>query len=678
MYHCASAATLYVSQKEGKPYYTGFSKDLDGFGNGPLPSIEEALEKVYQLRCAGGRQPIRIVLLDEEYYLRKPVFLEYEKLLPRYQENDSLLDILFESYGSKRCRIVGGKRIEGFRHDTFQGYPCFSAELPEVRDGGWNFTDLYVDGERAKLTRYPKTGTLRCVDTENPGYDLHLHSKWFLAKKEDLEKLSGIEDAIVSYYHYWVDEHSPVESYDRETGKLTMKYKSRFTIANHYETNPEGGENLDYYLENLPEMFENPGEWYLDRKAGKLYYMPKNEEQTPENIRVYAPMTDAFFQISGSEERRAEHIRFRGLDFLCTKGDYASRTGHALLEDEGEQFGSDIQSVAYAPGAFNLQYANGCSFEDCSFENLGIHGICIGKGCSEMRIENCRFHHMGAGGIKIFGGAYEEEQSTWTHHNSIRSCEIAHCGERYAAGCGILLCHTSHNEIEGNTISYLDYSGISVGWVWGYQNSNTYDNRICKNHVHHIGMGNLSDMGGIYLLGKQRGTVVSENLIHDVLGGRYGGWGIYTDEGSSYVTVEKNIVYRASSECYHQHYGSSVVVRNNIFALGGAAVVRHSIPEFHTGLILEQNILVTDGVPVYETVHKESGINPAVQSHQNLIFDLGGEEPILFRYEGQGITLSEAQKHGFEENSIWTDPKLSEEFRLSDASPIDCIGFQKI
>lgn len=678
MYNYANVSTLYVSQEKGKPYYSGFSAKQDGFGNGPLPGIEEALMKVYQLRCGGGRQPVRIVMMDEEYYLSAPVSLEYEKLL-KYRENDCLLDIQFESYGNRRCRVIGGKRLKGFQRDTFNGHACFSAEIPEVKSGDWNFTDLYVDGERAKLTRYPKEGTLHCLGTENPEGTLHTHSsRWFIARKEDLNHLSGIEDAIISYYHYWIDEHSPVESYDRETGKLTMKYQSRFKITNHYEDIPNDPANLEYYVENLPELFENPGEWYLDRHAGKLYYMPEREDQTPENICVYAPMTDAFFQITGTEEWSAEYIRFRGLDFICTKGDYASTSGRSLPEDEGQVFGSDNQSVAYAPGAINLSYAHGCSFEDCSFQNIGIHGICIGKGCSDIRIENCRFYDMGAGGIKIFGGEYDEEKSTWTHHNSIKNCEISHCGKRYAAGCGILLCHTSHNEILENTISYLDYSGISVGWVWGYQNSNTYGNRISKNHVHHIGMGNLSDMGGIYLLGKQRGTVVSENVIHDILGRQYGGWGIYTDEGSSYVVVERNLVYRASAECYHQHFGSNVAVRNNIFAIGGLAVVRHSIDEMHTGLFLEQNILVADNTPIFSAIEGKKGMTAAIQSHHNLIFDLSGKEPVLFRYEEQDIPLSEAQSAGYEQDSVWCDPKLSENFELSAESPVECIGFQKI
>ncbi len=669
------ASTIYVSQRFGNPTNLGISRVGDEFGRGPVDSLETAMERVFQLRVGGSLRPMSICILDDEYILPKTLTLDYEKLLPRFKDNECISGITFESFGNKRCKIIGGKKITGFKPDSFNGRACLSAFIPEVKQNGMLFTDLYVDGERAAVTRYPESGTLRCIDTESgdvgTGWDkLNTSSKWFIAHKEDLNRFSNIENATISYFHYWIDEHSPVESYDRESGKLTMKYKSRFLISNRYHEDFPG--NFEYYIENIPECFKNPGEWYLDRADGMLYYLPKGG-QTAESISVWAPTLDILVDISGTSEEQVENIRFRNLDFMCSRGEYESKAG---MSDDMIPFASDGQSVVNARGAVNMKFAHSCGFEGCSFRNLGVHAVTINEGCDGIKIDNCKFYDIGAGGVKIFGAKAADEQPT--HHNTIINCDISHCGRRYTAGCGILVCNSSCNEIFKNNINNINYSGISVGWTWGYSEGDSRDNIIKGNHIHTIGDGRLSDMGGIYLLGRQRGTIVSENIIHDVFCRHYGGWGIYTDEGSCFVTVEKNIVYKTKSGCYHQHYGCDVVVRNNIFALGGDYILIYSLQELHPALLVEKNILITDGAPLISATNEGVGAFFGLISHDNLIYDISGREPCVFIAQNRKIGLDEAQQLGFELGSIVADPLMSDDFTLADNSPAYDIGFEKI
>lgn len=679
MINFSNTATIYVSQNIGNYLNTGFLSQEDNLGNGPLESIEQAFEKVYQLRCAGNFRPITVKILDDEYFIDNTMDFDSSKICGKYKDNECICGITVEPY-SKRCKIVGGRRITGFSEDTFNGQKCFSAHIPKVLSGEWYFTDLYVDGKRAKLTRYPKEGTLRCVDTEHNTGGQFAHSEWFIAKREDLENIKDVENAIVSYYHYWIDEHSPVKSYDRESGKLTMEYKSRFMISNRYdETDGQvTTANLEYYLENIPEAFSNPDEWYLDKNKGMLYYIPRNEKQSPENITVYAPTVDKILNFSGNKDKKITNIYFKDIDFVCSDGDYAS-TSEDLCDnpEEAGKYASDCQSVSDAYGAVNFTYSKNCGLDNCNLTCLGVHAVSINEGCSDIEITNCKISDVGAGGIRIVGGVAGCEENEETHHISVQRCNITNCGRRYAAGCGILAMHIHNCEFSDNEISYLDYSGISVGWVWGYVDSNTYDNKILRNHIHHIGMGNLSDMGGIYLLGKQRGTIVAENIIHDCLGSHYGGWGIYTDEGSSFIRVEKNIVYNISSDCYHQHFGSDNVITNNIFAFGKRALLACSIDEMHTSLVVEKNIFVTDKRPIFCTSQAVKGFNSALMSHHNLIYDVSGREPVMFNSRGHDFTFSEIQKLGMEMGSIVKNPKLSDDFKVSDDSPAHDLGFKK-
>ncbi len=306
------------------------------------------------------------------------------------------------------------------------------------------------------------------------------------------------------------------------------------------------------------------------------------------------------------------------------------------------------------------------------------------RGCSECRIIGSHFVEGGAGGVRITGGNDPFSPQHHTHGNHICDNTIIHMGRRYLAGCGILLMDAYENEISHNEIADLYYTGISVGWVWGYADSITRDNRIEKNHIHHIGQGLLSDMGGIYLLGLQPGTVVSGNVIHDIQARFYGGWALYTDEGSSYITLENNICYRTSETSYHQHYGCMNTVRNNIFAFSKEFMLRLSRPELHLGLIFERNIILADNVPIYGSDF--DGYPPrCCAAHDNLIYDISNQEPVFFKYHDDGRVLYHEDmkaQYDMESGSRVANPCFTDlehdDFSLRPESPAFRMGFHPI
>jgi hypothetical protein len=654
-------------EEEGRVIFLYVSSGGKGDGSSledPLPGLPEAFEVVKEIREEGIEEKVVIRITGGVYFLTSPLTV-----------TNPVHSVTVEPYDDSPVVISGGRKITGFSPAVFNGVECYGVYIEEVKKGEWYFTDLYVNGLRASLTRYPDEGYLSKLDQEVTCQGVFGGSKWFIARKEDMKDFKNLKDCIVRIYHYWVDEHSPVESYDKETGKLTLKYRTRFEIYN----------DIRYYIENVAEQFKNPGEWYLDRSDGMLYYIPRNGDETDDSIEVYAPVTQILVNITG-DSKKENHVKdlcFRNITFAYTKGDYVSTIG---VQGDEEGFASDSQAVSGAPAIFNFTGAKSCTLKDCTFRNYGLYGVAINEGCSDIKITGCNFYDGGAGGIKMNGGHVNSPNYTGIFGNTVTDNVITRCGRRYLAACGILIMHSYENIISHNEISDLFYSGISCGWIWGYYPSVNRDNIISHNHIYKIGQGILSDMGGVYLLGPQRGTVISNNLIHDITSGDYGGWALYADEGSMGLLFENNICYNSSDNCFHQHYGSRNTVRNNIFAFSGKGMIQVSRLEDHISAAFHNNIIYTDGCPLYSFGYdRETGQNHIsagkVESSNNILWSKDGKEAVILDADGFR-SLSEVQRYGFEKGSMIADPGFADpenyDFTLKEDSPAFALGFKKI
>jgi hypothetical protein len=354
---------------------------------------------------------------------------------------------------------------------------------------------------------------------------------------------------------------------------------------------------------------------------------------------------------------------------------------------------NDSQGSSEVTAAVNLIGAKDCCFVNCTFSNLGTFGLEMKAGCSDNLITNCKFIHLAAGGIRINGGGAGSNPLTHTKNNTILRNEIAHYGELYPSAVGIIVQHSYGNLIRHNNIRHGYYTGISLGWVWGYSRSISQNNIVADNHIHHLGQGLLSDMGGVYTLGLSYGTKIVNNLIHDIDANKYGGWGIYNDEGSTGILVEKNIVYNTKFAAYDMHYGKEITVRNNIFALGKIDQINRTRGENHTSLYFENNIIYWKEGTLFsgdwkDKTHQQytnpknsDGVerNRNFESNWNLFYNPAQKiEAIKFG----GGTFDEWKKRGYDTNSIFIDPMFVDpekfDFRLKPESPAFKLGFEPI
>ena len=250
---------------------------------------------------------------------------------------------------------------------------------------------------------------------------------------------------------------------------------------------------------------------------------------------------------------------------------------------------------------------------------------------------------------------------------------IHHLGLVYAAGVGIWVLQSGRNQIIHNDVHDLYYTAISVGWTWGYRSNQSKGNLIAFNHLHAIGKNMLSDMGGIYTLGVQPGTIIQNNLIHDVSSFTYGGWGIYLDEGSSDILVEDNVVYGCKSAGFHQHYGRENILRNNIFAFNREHELMRTRGEPHVSFTLENNIVYFDQGDLLGA----NWTDGSYITQDNLYYDRRGAD---IRFADR--SFSEWKESGQDRGSIIADPLFINagkfDFRLRPESPALKMGFHQI
>ncbi len=326
-------------------------------------------------------------------------------------------------------------------------------------------------------------------------------------------------------------------------------------------------------------------------------------------MQVVAPQLASLMELRGDPRtgKFVENITFYGLTFSDT------------CWEPGPHDTMDDQAASNVPGGVMAVGARHIAIERCVLKNLGGYGIDLRDGCRGVRLAGNELAWISAGGIKVTGAV--DSEPLRTGETIIEDNRLHHLGRRFHRGVGVLIMNSFGNAVMHNEISDLYYTGVSVGWVWGYGPSVSRDNRIEFNHIHHVGGGLLSDLGGVYTLGVSPGTVVRNNIVHHVEG-HDKGWGLYTDEGSTGILLENNLVYRTSHGSFHQHYGRDNIVRNNIFALGRDAQIVRSRDEPHRSFTFERNIVYYGSGELFNSVW--SGGTDHITLDQNLYWNAGG------------------------------------------------------
>jgi len=649
----AEPVTLYVAPN-GKDTWRGTRK-APGFlrVNGPLASLQGARDAIRRLKARGPlTRPVVVRVLGGTYRMSEPFILTPE------DSGTTNCPITYIADGDEKPVFGGGCVIAGWRKND-KGF--WTTTIPEVQSGQWYFRSLFINGQRRQRARTPNEGYFQVTDNPPPAAAAKTAKQAagqteFHFRPGDIKNWDNLNDVEVIIYHAWATTRHLLRSVDTQANTVRFGGATQWPLL-------KWGKNR-YIIENAPDALDKPGEWYLDRRTGVLSYIPMPGEDLEKAV-VEAPVLTELVRVQGDADagKFVEHVTLSGLAFTCADW---------TIGPEGHNY---RQAAPEAKPAIALSGARRCSLEKLEIAHVGGYGVGFGHGCQSNRLEQCHVHDLGAGGVLIGEINLPKEERARASHNTVANCFIHDGGHVYATAVGVWVGKSSYNAIQHNEISDFFYTGISVGWSWGYQPSSAHHNLIEYNHVHHLGFGVLSDMGGIYTLGISPGTQIRNNSFHHVDSFSYGGWGIYTDEGSQGILIENNLAYRTKDGNFHQHYGKDNIVRNNVLAFSREKQVARTRNEPHRSFVFERNIVYfNEGVLLGSNWAGEPG---AYELDYNVYWDSAGR-PINFA----GATLEKWQAQSQDRHSIVADPLFvnaeKDDFRLRPDSPAFALGFKPI
>ena len=519
--------------------------------------------------------------------------------------------------------------------------------MPKVRQGKWDFRQLFVDGRRYIRAREPNEKDYwyrfaRTLIPEKPAA---------LCEPTDIKPWRAGDEVEATLLRTWDVSRFRVLSVDWDSLLMRFKVPQGIPVLKWWKGDRR------YYLENSISFLDSPGEWFLDQEKGVLY-LRALEGCDVGRAEIVAPAVDRLIRFEGSPEKTVRFLNFRGLTF---------RHGAWTLPEKG--YDGHFRDIA-AGGSIEGDFVQSCSFTNCRFEHLGRYAIWLREGCVNNVITRCEFTDLGGGAVNI-GENKRSESGTIDHEtasNEISHNYIHHCGKVWHGSTGICVGPANRTRIAHNHIHDLPYSGMAVGGFFLAERDIIHHNIIEYNYIHDV-MQSMSDGGGIYTMGLQPGTVIRNNIIHDCPGWEPMHWahGIYLDLHSSEIVIENNLVFRVGQIALVMGWPKRNIVRNNIFALAGSAMAHVKGGKDN---LFERNLFVVEN-KLFDSTFDAAFI----RLEHNLYFHVAGR-PFSFK----GKSFEKWRATGQDAHSIIADPRFADikkgDLSLKSDTPALKIGFK--
>ncbi len=539
----------------------------EGTKSKPLATISEAKERALNAIEVDKCPDVTIWLQGGVYQIKEPVVFEPFSL------KDPGHSIYFKAEKGACPVVSGGIQLSGW---TKKSNGFWEVELSGLKNTPPR--ELFINGQRAKRSRFPNEGYLRI---KKVGEDKRTN---FFFEENDFPVPSVVEDAELVVLHDWSISRNSIQNIDTEVNRLTTKdsvgaKNLDFFDLDHWEANPR------YFLENAIEFLDENYEWVYNSTLNKIIVkFPDNIN--PNQIETVIPVSEGLIVFNGNENSPVKNIHFEGITFCCSAWGIPGE-GYGGIQACHFDPRPEINGWAVVPAAIFARCSENCSFRNCTIRDTGGSGIWLGTRCKNNLIINSSFFDISGNGIMIGEGSgreingekwWQAEPQQVALKNTIQNCVVRDCGVQFYGAVGIWCGLTAETTIKNNEIYDLPYTGISIGWMWSTEPTPCRQNVIEGNYIHHI-MGILSDGGGIYMLGLQPGSKIENNHIHDVKinAGQAESNGMFLDQGTTDIVVAGNLIYNIAKSPLRFHMATTNLVSNNfLFCRNGNPPIRYN------------------------------------------------------------------------------------------------------
>ncbi|MBN2291654.1 MAG: right-handed parallel beta-helix repeat-containing protein [Pirellulales bacterium] len=516
---------IYVATK-GSDAWSGCLADPNAQKtDGPFASLIRARDEIRKMKKNGGlpKGGVTVVIRGGTYELDATLLIEAQDC----GEKDR--PVIYQAAKGEKVRLSGGRDIPTFekvtdastlkRLDPTARGKVVSANLKklgisDLGSAGSGGLRLFFGGKPMTLARWPNEGFVKIIDvlTNQPvnvrGTKGDRVGK-FVYDGDRAKRWVGEKDGWVHGYWFWdwSDQRHKIESIDTKNKVIAVK-------PPYHTYGYRKGQW--YYGMNLLVELDSPGEWYIDRETGVLYFWPP---EGTDKATATVPLLGTLVKAEGTS-----NVAFKDITFEAARGT-----------------------------AVVIRSGNNCTVSNCTLRNLGRMAVSISGG-RDCGVENCEAYNLGSGGISLAGG--NRKTLDPARHYAVNNCihDYGQWRRMYSAGIHI-------NGVGNRTANNLIHSAPHIAIIFGGN-----DHTIELNEIHHVCLES-NDAGAIYA-GRDwtmRGTVIRNNFMHHVTGFRnHGCVGVYLDDMFSGTEISGNVFYKVTRAAFIGG-GRDVTIKNNIF-----------------------------------------------------------------------------------------------------------------
>ncbi|MFZ0760805.1 MAG: right-handed parallel beta-helix repeat-containing protein [Candidatus Sulfotelmatobacter sp.] len=681
----------------------------------PFATLHRAQEAVRRRRNRSA--PVTVVVREGTYYLERPLTFGPE------DSGSKEAPTIYAAHPEERVTISGGRKL--FCKWRPYGNGIMMAEVAP----GMEFTQLFVNGKRQIRARYPN------YDPSNPGKSGYVQAAGsiragtvdpYAGPNDDMtfstaaprgirfdpasftkKRWAHPEEAEIHIFqdHYWGNLQWKINGVDFGTDSIWFGDGGQ-QIGAKWSKNPAVvGEGSRFFIDNVFEELDAPGEWFLDKHKGTLYYYPEPGTDLRTAL-VEAPILDHAIEFAGTQRDPVQYVSVRGFRIAHAATTYLEAYEVPSLSDWAIHRGGSV----FAEGTRN------CSIEACWFDAVGGNAIFVNNYNREFSVVGCKFTETGDSAICFVG---DLEKTNGTQRAFPYECQASNnlihdCGFYGKQIAGVYVSRAKRITASHNLIYNMPRAAICIG-------DGTWGGHVIEFNQTHDTVRETSDHGPFNAWGRDRGWALAQShapytpdrsldvwealvdamepvIVRNNFFDEKSGWGLDLDDGASNYEIYNNISVGGVSMKLRE--GAYRKVYNNIWYLSKGA------PCFHVGNNYNHdqyfnNITVMDpgstpwpdGWPwwpqMFYSVIAPPAVGPWLEKiDNNCFYCLSGEfQAVVDQLRSEDgkrnpkrYNLEEWRNLGFDQHSVFADPIFVDpdryNFQVRPESPALKAGFK--